>query len=286
MAFKVVVAFFLTFIFHSKTVLTARNIIPSIPVCNKLPNEEFAIDLGRCQNTCEYYGRTWDCPTNYYKPKGDCYCKPGFARFQEDGKCVSVTNNATCKARLPIQPAACNGPNEIYTESLQVDVYDKDCLTFGRSKMENAVKQIKWGPNCICGKNDKPYTYNPDTYTRLSSGTCVLTSDSRCVAEFQPSQKRCEALGQTYSVIPANAPCQPSCYGQQYCPPPGPSCVCPPNKLTVAYNVSYYTTTSTSQWGPNPEDLWYTQQAHPITVLACYSAENCPETVYTQVAGR
>lgn len=72
-------------------------------MCNKLAHEEFAIDLGRCQNTCEYYGRTWDCPKNY-KPNGDCYCMPGFARIQEDGKCVSVTNNATCKAQLPIQP--------------------------------------------------------------------------------------------------------------------------------------------------------------------------------------
>lgn len=70
-------------------------------VCGRLPNEEFAIDLSRCQNTCEYYGRTWDCPISY-KPNGDCYCKPGFARIADDGKCVSVINNVTCLTRLPI----------------------------------------------------------------------------------------------------------------------------------------------------------------------------------------
>lgn len=78
-----------------------------IDVCKTFPNEEFAIDLQRCQNTCEYYGRTWDCPI-IYKPKGDCYCKPGFARLVEDGKCVSVTKNAQCVAKLPIKPGINN----------------------------------------------------------------------------------------------------------------------------------------------------------------------------------
>lgn len=76
---------------------------PFAELCAVFPNEEFLIDLTKCQNTCEFYGRTWDCP-NYYKPKGDCYCKDGFARIEEDGECVSVTENAKCAARLPIQP--------------------------------------------------------------------------------------------------------------------------------------------------------------------------------------
>lgn len=71
--------------------------------CEKFPNEEFDMNLERCQNTCQYYGRTWDCPLSY-KPGGDCFCKPGFARLKEDGKCVSVTKNAACKAQLPITP--------------------------------------------------------------------------------------------------------------------------------------------------------------------------------------
>lgn len=73
-------------------------------MCATYPNEEFAVDLHRCQNTCQYYGRKWDCPLNY-KPFGDCYCKRGFARIADDyGKCVSVTNNVKCVAQLPIQP--------------------------------------------------------------------------------------------------------------------------------------------------------------------------------------
>lgn len=71
--------------------------------CADFPNEEFAIDIERCQNTCEFYGRTYDCP-DYYKPRGDCYCKEGFARIRENGKCVSVKRNAKCVAQLPIQP--------------------------------------------------------------------------------------------------------------------------------------------------------------------------------------
>lgn len=71
--------------------------------CALFPNEEFLIDLKKCQNTCEFYGRDWDCP-NYYKPKGDCYCMDGFARLEEDGECVSVTGNAECAAKLPTQP--------------------------------------------------------------------------------------------------------------------------------------------------------------------------------------
>lgn len=45
--------------------------------------------------------------------------------------------------------------------------------------------------------------------------------------------ERCAALGQTYTV---NAPCQQSCYGEQYCPPPGPTCVCPSNKFAMPYD--------------------------------------------------
>lgn len=73
-----------------------------LAVCATFPNEEFAVDLRRCQNTCEFYGRNYDCPKSYYKPFGDCYCKNGFARLADDGKCVSVTNNAVCVGRLPV----------------------------------------------------------------------------------------------------------------------------------------------------------------------------------------
>lgn len=68
------------------------------------PNEDFVIDLTRCQNTYSFHGRTWDCPDNYYKPNGDCYCKAGFTRLTEDGKCVSVKNNAACVVKLQIKP--------------------------------------------------------------------------------------------------------------------------------------------------------------------------------------
>lgn len=75
----------------------------------------------------------------------------------------------------------------MYTEALEVGVCDKNCLTYG-CKMEAAVKQIQWGPNCVCGNNDDQFTYKPDTFRRLSNGTCVVISDDQCVNEFQPSQ--------------------------------------------------------------------------------------------------
>lgn len=74
----------------------------SLANCANRPNEEFAIDLSRCQNTCELYGRKWQCPS-YYKPRGDCYCKDGYARITEGGECVSVKENADCVAQLPVQ---------------------------------------------------------------------------------------------------------------------------------------------------------------------------------------
>jgi len=272
---KIVISVLLAIILHSITVLTERNIIPSIAVCNNFPNEEFAVDLGRCQNTCEYYGRTWDCPTSYYKPNGDCYCKPGFARIQEDGICVSVSTNATCKAKLPIQPSKCNGRNEMYTEALEVGVCDKTCRTFG-CKMEAAVRQIKWGPNCVCGNNDEQYAAKGDAYKRLSNGTCVVINDDKCVSEMQPSPERCAALGQIYTV---NAPCQKDCYGKQYCPNAGPTCVCPPNKLPVE-TTAYYVTLYPSQYS-------YIQNRNPVSVLGCYtSPESCPESPQAAMAGR
>lgn len=57
------------------------------------------IDRFRCQNTCEFYGRTFDCPA-YDAPEGDCYCKKGFARKSEGGPCISIRDRA-CKAVLP-----------------------------------------------------------------------------------------------------------------------------------------------------------------------------------------
>lgn len=70
--------------------------------CAFLENEEFAIDIKRCQNTCSCYGRKWDCDS--YRPQGDCYCKDGFARSYENGPCVDVKLDEECAAMLPISP--------------------------------------------------------------------------------------------------------------------------------------------------------------------------------------
>lgn len=75
---------------------------------------------------------------------------------------------------------SCNGPNEIYSDSIVTSVCDVSCLTYGcmdYSNFENA-KPIKWSPNCQCIN---------DNYRRLSNGTCVLIQDEQCMAEFTPS---------------------------------------------------------------------------------------------------
>ncbi|XP_037043412.1 uncharacterized protein LOC119079532 [Bradysia coprophila] len=255
---------FTVFILALSCIFVESDIIPSPAVCATYPNEEFAIDLTRCQNTCEYYGRTWDCPINY-KPNGDCYCKPGFARLKEDGKCVSVTTHAKCVSRLPIQPESCNKPNEIYTETVYVGVCDISCRTHGclstsvYTYSAQPVTEVRWGPHCTCGRNDaETYSYSSLKYKRLSNGQCVALSDPQCEAEFQPSPARCAALGQIYIV---NAPCQALCYGGQYCPPPGPTCICPPNKIGKRHQTFYQP---------------YSGNYYHIDMLTCYNPTACP----------
>ncbi|KAG4068864.1 hypothetical protein HA402_005012 [Bradysia odoriphaga] len=225
----------------------ARDIVPSPEECAKYPNEEFAIDLARCQNTCEFYGRTFDCQ-NYYKPRGDCYCKKGFARIEEDGECVSITENAACVARLSIQPGSCTGLNEVYVESVyESSAYLETCLSFGLTYSRGSNLIHKWSPNCACEW----------LYRRLSNGTCVHMSDASCVSESNPSPARCEALGLIYEE---NAPCQNACPGQTYCPSANGGCVCPPNKTTYVYTAHYSGSPSRT-----------------IELIDCYSkAANCP----------
>lgn len=87
-----------------------------------------------------------------------------------------------------IEIESCSGPNEMYTEELDVGNCDLDCRTFGCKKENMAADSSKWSPRCICGDNEQHYSlYIPSDYRRLSNGTCVLTSDPQCVAEFQPS---------------------------------------------------------------------------------------------------
>lgn len=86
------------------------------------------------------------------------------------------------------QIESCSGPNEMYSEILELGSCDLDCRTFG-CKKEIVAPTFKWSPRCICGDNEQHYSkYEPTDYRRLSNGECVLTSDPRCVAEFQPSQ--------------------------------------------------------------------------------------------------
>ncbi|KAJ6635798.1 hypothetical protein Bhyg_14384 [Pseudolycoriella hygida] len=266
-----VVILFLTIIIS--LVQAQVDIIPSPAVCATFPNEEFAIDLQRCQNTCKYYGRTWDCPISY-NPNGECFCKPGFARLKDGGKCVSVTNNAKCVAQLPISPESCTGPNEIYSEALEVNACDNNCRTFGcKTPNPTNVKQYKWSPRCICGENAQKKNQKYNVYRRLSNGMCVLASDPQCVAEFQPSPERCAALGQVYKV---NAPCQQACHGEQYCPPPGGACVCKPNQFAIVHDAIYYT----SQPGTYFD---YDNTPHTFTVITCHSQQSCPETIFDNV---
>lgn len=84
--------------------------------------------------------------------------------------------------------ASCNGPNEIYTEFLEMNACDRNCQTYGCRRIgPYDGKQYKWSPHCACGENTEEYSTNIKDYRRLSSGACVLVSDAQCVAEFQPS---------------------------------------------------------------------------------------------------
>lgn len=62
-------------------------------------NEEFEENIYRCDNTCETYGRTFDCGDTY-KPNGACYCKNDFARLTKGGDCVTITD-PQCAQKLP-----------------------------------------------------------------------------------------------------------------------------------------------------------------------------------------
>ncbi|KAJ6636589.1 hypothetical protein Bhyg_15180 [Pseudolycoriella hygida] len=224
-----------------------RDVVPSKAVCATYPNEEFAVDLHRCQNTCQYYGRRWDCPLNY-KPFGDCYCKIGFARISDDyGKCVSVKNNAKCVSQLPIQPESCTGPHQVYKEFIDMNDRYESCRTFGYYVETDGSK--RWAPHCYC---------TPDGFKKLSDGTCVHASSPQCAAEYQPSQERCSAIGQIFAM---NAPCQPAVNGGSYCPPPGPTCICPNNQVQKNYEGGYYTEEIV-----NGENVIF---FHPVPMMRC-----------------
>lgn len=50
--------------------------------------------------------------------------------------------------------------------------------------------------------------------------------------------ERCSAIGQIFAI---NAPCQAAVNDEWYCPPPGPTCICPANEVQSNYAGSYHT---------------------------------------------
>lgn len=90
--------------------------------------------------------------------------------------------------------------------------------------------------------------------------------------------ERCAALGQIYKV---NAPCQKSCYGEQYCPLAAAACICPPNKLALPYDATYYTWENrTIQYSPNNIFQTADKKSHLTTMITCYSIGNCPAAIF------
>lgn len=124
---------------------------------------------------------------------------------------------------------------------------DLSCRTFGL--YVEADNSKRWAPHCFC----KPYNFR-----KLTNGACVHLGDPQCIAEYQPSEgdtgqhfcsynvrlniyaftERCSAIGQIFAM---NAPCQATVNGGSYCPPPGPTCICPNNELQKNYEGGYST---------------------------------------------
>lgn len=90
--------------------------------------------------------------------------------------------------------------------------------------------------------------------------------------------ERCAALGQVYKI---NAPCQQACHGKQYCPPPGATCVCPPNRFAIPHNVYYISNEPPLPGSSSP----YNYKTNPFTVISCHSKATCPETRFIEGSG-
>lgn len=147
----------------------------------------------RCQNTCNTYGRTFDCgPVG----GGDCFCKSGYARLTECGPCVSIKFDSTCRSRLP--PTEGNFffclPNRfsdifsLYKESCRLKPNEE--LYASGHRCPNQCKYLKeicaeimthdlysWIPVCECKTG----------YARLPNGACVSEKHRECVALYDPT---------------------------------------------------------------------------------------------------
>lgn len=61
----------------------------------------------RCQSTCAMYGVSVNCKEDY-APKGDCYCKTGYARYYQCGPCIPLTHPVCQKLGEGIVPSESN----------------------------------------------------------------------------------------------------------------------------------------------------------------------------------
>jgi len=213
---------------------------PSPTTCARYANEEFAVDIYRCQNSCGQFGRSFDCDS--YKPHGDCYCKSGFARLTENGVCVPITD-PDCAAQLPPTSDSCD-QDEIFYDQLfsgHFSIGKDSCQYLKFPASFNLIASqwsityndfkigAKWGPHCECKKD----------YGRLSNGQCVPVGNAECVALYQPSPEQCALRGEMYAAGPS---CQPTAQDVYYGSQPicnnavNGDCYCPAGK----YRVSLY----------------------------------------------
>ncbi|XP_037033754.1 uncharacterized protein LOC119072604 [Bradysia coprophila] len=188
----------LSFIHFTSTVTVVGSVLkskPSAVSCRALPNEEYALDPYRCQETCDKYGDP-SCPD--YAPDGDCYCRTGYLRLEADGKCVPMAS-PECRAKMPPTKEMCVNRNEEFREYL----YDEPCPnTCDNVKVPchfQPPNVMVWSPHCVC----------KDGYSRLPNGNCVPTSEPECEELWQPSVEQCKRRGN--EIFDWRSACQTTC---------------------------------------------------------------------------
>lgn len=149
------------------------------------------------------YGVSVTCKENY-APNGDCYCKPGFARYYDCGPCIPLTSKICQKLGENVIPSesklfACCSISFGYFENFVFLFHIELCAerqneqfssSGGRRCRDTCIGYTTI--ECMATIMPIPSPYLPvceckEGYARLPNGQCVDALSPECYEYYKPT---------------------------------------------------------------------------------------------------